>query len=238
MPGTVITTSMSTGRPIPTPDARAPTPGLATLLTWFSPAFPLGAFAYSHGLEAAVAEGRVGDAASARGWIETLLEAGSFWNDLVILAEGMRLAEKGDEAGLTELSDLALALAGSAERRMEAEALGTAFATAASPWAGEIAPDAFPVTVARAAHASGAATDDILLAFAHGQAANLVSAAVRLVPLGQSEAVRVLHDLEPSIREAAWRAAASGLDDLGSRALLSEIAAMRHETLTTRLFRS
>ncbi|WP_185983868.1 urease accessory protein UreF [Aureimonas mangrovi] len=229
---------MSTGHPIPTPDTRTPTPGLATLLTWFSPAFPLGAFAYSHGLEAAVAQGGVRDGASTRGWIETLLEAGSFWNDLVLLAQGLRLAGEGDEAGLAELSDLAIALAGSAERRLEAEALGTAFTAAVRPWAGEITPGAYPVAVARAAHASGAARDDVLLAFAHGQAANLVSAAVRLVPLGQSEAVQVLHELEPSIRDAAQRTAVSELDDLGSHALLSEIAAMRHETLTTRLFRS
>lgn len=212
-------------------------PALLTLLTWFSPAFPVGAFAYSHGLEAAVAEGLVEDADALCGWVETLLLSGSGWNDLVLLAEGLRVAD-GDGEELAELSDLAVALSGAGERRQETQALGSAFGQAVQPWAKSDGERPYPVAVALAATRAGLPAAEILLAYAHGFAASLVSAAVRLVPLGQSEAVAALKRLEPAIADAARRAGASGLADLGSSALLSDIAAMRHETLTTRLFRS
>ncbi|MFD2238397.1 urease accessory protein UreF [Aureimonas populi] len=213
-------------------------PGLLTLLTWFSPAFPVGAFAYSHGLEAAVAQGRVTSAGALFDWVETLVLEGSGWNDLVLLAEGMRRAEARDAAGLDELAELALALSGSAERREETRALGEAFGRASLPWGAAGAPRPYPLAVAERAAASGAREGDILAAYAHAFAANLVSAAVRLVPLGQSEAVAVMKRLEPVIAGAAHRAGMSTLDDLGSSAILSDIAAMRHESLPVRLFRT
>lgn len=206
--------------------------GLLTLLTWFSPAFPVGAFAYSHGLETAVAEGVLTSAEAVGEWIEHLLVSGSGWNDLVLLREGLRADADA------ELAELAESLAGSAERRAETLALGAAFASAVRPWAGEGMPAAYPVAVARAAQGLGLPVRTVLTAFAHGFSAGVVSAAVRLVPLGQNDAVVLLRRLEPVLAEAAGRAEASTLDDLGSSALLSEIAAMRHETLRTRLFRS
>lgn len=211
-----------------TTDARA----LLTLLTWFSPAFPVGAFAFSHGLEAAVAEEAIGTAEDVGDWVEHLLFAGSGWNDLVLLREALREDASG------EVADLAEALAGSAERRAETLALGSAFAAAVRPWSGEVAGEPYPVAVAKAARAAELPILSVLLAFAHGFAASLVSAAVRLVPLGQSQAVALLRRLEPSIAEVARRAEGSTLEDLGSSALLSDISAMRHETLSTRLFRS
>ncbi|MBC8130633.1 MAG: urease accessory protein UreF [Rhizobiaceae bacterium] len=226
---------------------------LLRLMTWLSPAFPVGAYAFSHGVEAAIAEGRVRDGEDVFRWVSTLLTEGSGRNDLILLAEAFHAERDGDPARLRDAADLCRALAGSKERREETMALGRAFAGAASPWfeggadgpiedgtlegaGSDAAP--YPVAVAIVAARQGIALAPTLVAYAHGFAANLVSVATRLVPLGQREAVRVLHRLEPVILRAARHAKTSSLDDLGSAAFLSDIAAMRHETLEPRLFRS
>ncbi len=242
--------------PSTTPEAvgvagEAPTAHLPQLLTLFSPAFPIGGFAWSHGVETAVAEGLLADADSVTDWIAVLLDRGSGWNDCVLLAEAWHAAEDGDADRLVAVAELALALAGSAERRAETLALGTAFAEASRPWLGvsgqggdvggqqeDSAAVSYPVAAGHLAASAGLPLAVTLLGYAHGFAASLVSAAVRLIPLAQSDAVRVLRRLEPVIQATAERAARSTLDDLGSAALGSDIAAMRHETLRTRLFRS
>lgn len=215
------------------------TAGLIRLMTWLSPAFPVGAFAFSHGLEAAVREGPVGDAEALLGWIRTLLHHGSGWNDFVLFAEAHRSAA-ADAESLEAAVELATALAGSKERREETLALGAAFLAAAAPWGAEDIPADAPYPVAVGATAAGLGIDleSALAGFAHAFAANLASAGVRLVPLGQSQAVRILKALETDIADAAGRAAGSTLDDLGSAAIAAEIAAMRHETLQPRLFRT
>ena len=226
------------GEPARQEEGAAALGSLARLLTWTSPAFPIGAFAYSHGLEAAVAGAQVRDGDALFTWVETLLLHGSGWNDLVFLAEAHRL--RGPEAGADwlDLAALARASAGSAERRRETLDLGRAFAEAAAPWGAE--PDgegvAYPVALGALAAREDVPLASALLAFAHAFAANLVSAAVRLVPLGQREGVRVMKRLEPVFGAATQKAAASTLDDLGSAAILSDIAALRHETLQPRLF--
>ncbi|KQT69963.1 MULTISPECIES: urease accessory protein UreF [unclassified Aureimonas] len=215
---------------------------LLRLMTWLSPAFPIGAFAFSHGLESAIAERRITDGEGVADWIALLLTEGSGWNDLVLFAQAHQAASAGDAPRLRDLAELARALGGSAERRDETLSLGDAFQRSSAPWASAPADAveglAYPLAVAQLAARSGIALPQALGAFAHGFAANLVSAATRLVPLGQSAAMRALHRLEPVILSAAERAAASTPDDLGSSAILSDIAAMRHETLSTRLFRS
>lgn len=231
-------------------------PSLPQLLTLFSPAFPIGGFAWSHGLESAVAGGIVTDGDGVSAWVALLLDRGSGWNDLVLMAEAFHAATARDQDRFAAVAELGVALAGSAERRAETLALGAAFAEASAHWAGEgggAGPDGaaapavaaepagalpYPVAAGRLAALASLPLSDSLIAFAHGFAASLVSAAVRLVPLPQSVAVRVLYGLERAIGDAANRAASATLDDLGSSALGSEIAAMRHETLHTRLFRS
>ncbi|UIJ72303.1 urease accessory protein UreF [Aurantimonas sp. HBX-1] len=250
-------TTGASGLPLPEPAEGSARAALPQLLTLFSPAFPIGGFAWSHGLEAAVAEGIVTDGDGLAAWVALLLDRGSGWNDLVLMAEAFHAAAAGDRGRLASVAELAVALAGSAERRAETLALGAAFAEASAHWAGEggepgtataegglaavTAPCGglpYPVAAGRLAAMAGLPLAETLIAYAHGFAAALVSAAVRLVPLPQSVAVRVLHGLEPAIADAAGRAARATLDDLGSSALGSDIAAMRHETLHTRLFRS
>jgi urease accessory protein len=204
---------------------------LLMLLNWISPTFPIGSFAYSHGLEQVIVDGRVTTQHDVESWIADLLQNGSGWNDAVLFAQ----CWSGNP------NDLALALAGSAERYSETTQLGRNFNIAVSVWTDEDKHDdvmAYPVAAGLACKRMGIAQDQALLAFLQGFCAALVSVAVRLVPLGQTSGLRVLRNLAPLISATAKRAASASLDDLGSHCIAAEIAAMQHETLETRIFRT
>lgn len=213
---------------------------LARLMTWLSPAFPVGSFAYSHGLERAIHDGLIRDRQSLLGWLETLLEQGSAWNDAVLLAEAWRKIGAGDD--IADVAELAEAMSGSRERHMETTLQGGAFVDAMAAWSGDPAggegPIAYPVAVGSAAARHGIAITDALTAYLHAFASNLVQACVRLVPLGQRDGVATLAALEPVILRTAGRAAASTLDDLGSCTIRADILSMNHETQYSRVFRS
>lgn len=207
---------------------------LLLLLTWMSPAFPTGAFAYSHGLERAIDTGTVTNAATLKDWIADLLTRGSGWNDAVLFARCW-------EEDASTLNELALALATSRERHLETSQLGRAFRIAAGVFAPPVLEDdeiAYPVAAGSACAAMGIARADALLAYLQGFAAALTSVAVRLVPIGQTAGLEVLRDLAPVIAAAAGRAASATLDDLGAITLSADIAAMKHETQRSRVFRT
>lgn len=211
------------------------------LLAWLSPAFPVGAFSYSSGLEGAVHEGLVTRAEDLRGWIATVLEQGSGWNDAVLFCEAWRSGREGGD--LTDIAGLGEALAGSLERHRETMLQGEAFLAAARGWPGLVAPDvgegvAYCVAVGAVAGANGVALEEACAAYLQAFASNMIQAGIRLSVLGQSEAVGVLAALEPVILGVAARATASTLDDLGSATIIAEIVSMRHETQHSRLFRS
>lgn len=215
---------------------------LIRLLTWLSPAFPVGAFSYSHGLERAIHDGLINDRQTLSQWLTDLLRHGSGWNDAVLLAESFRQAraEGGDPR---EVAELAEALAGSRERHMETMLQGSAFLKAAAAWPTPVLQRlrddvAYPVAVGAIAAAHGIGLEAALTAYLHAFASNLIQGAVRLVPLGQSDGVAVLAALEDTIVGLAARTAQSTLDDLGSAAILSDIMAMQHETQYSRVFRS
>lgn len=218
------------------------------LLLWLSPAFPVGAFAYSHGLEWAVEAGDIADADSLKSWLVDLLDLGAPRADCVLFACAYRAARAGDRAGLNAINALAVALAGSAERRLETGAQGSAFMAAMRaawdcaalgdlPAAGD-EPVAYPVAVAAAAAGHGLDLAISLQAFAISLFANFVSAAVRLGAIGQTDGQRTLAAILPDIRRLALDAAGADLDALGGCAFRSDIAALRHETQYSRLFRS
>ena len=212
---------------------------LLRLLTWLSPAFPVGSFGYSHGLETAIREGQVTDADTLSAWIAGLIEHGGGWTDAVLFKAAWDASTARDAVALAEVVVLAEALSPSLERRRETLAQGEAFLIAARAWGPPLAGAvAYPVAVGAVAAAAGLPLESALAAWLHAFAANLISVAVRVVPLGQTDGVAVIAELEPIILATAARAAASSLDDLGSSALLSDIAAMRHETLDGRLFAS
>ncbi|RUT35077.1 urease accessory protein UreF [Arsenicitalea aurantiaca] len=216
-------------------------PALQRLLVWLSPAFPIGGFAWSAGLETAIAEGRVSDSSSMRNWLEGNLAHGGMRTDAILLAEAARSSADAD--ALREIADLALAFAPAAERRAEMLAMGDAFIAAAAAWPSPHGsalprPCPYPVAVGAIAGAHGVGIEDTVLAFltnlVHGQ----ISVALRLVPLGQTEGLAILAGLEQTIAQHAQAAAVARLDDIGTIAYASDIAQMRHETETTRLFRS
>ena len=214
---------------------------LLRLMAWLSPAFPVGGFSYSHGLERAVHDGLVADAGSLAGWLETLVEMGSGWNDAVLFAESWRRSRHAGD--LDEIAALAEALAGSRERHTETMLQGAAFLKAASAWPNpglECLPAecAYCVAVGAVAGGNGIALQDALSAFLQAFFSNLVQAAIRLGVVGQSGATALLAGFEPLALSTAARAARSSLDDLGGCAFVSDVMAMKHETQYSRLFRS
>jgi urease accessory protein len=221
---------------------------LYRLMTWLSPAFPVGAFSYSSGIEWAVEAGDIVDAASLRGWLSSMLAEGSGFCDGVFLAQAHRAASAGDAAGLRDIAELAAAFVPSRERQLETSAQGRAFidiARAAWNCGGLDRMVAFcdgvivyPVAVGLVSSAHEIPLAPTLHAFFHGLTSNWISAGARLVPLGQTDSQRLLALLEPVVVATAKRALAACLDDLGSASFRADLASMRHETQYTRLFRS
>jgi urease accessory protein len=222
------------------------------LLLWLSPAFPVGAFAYSHGLEWAAEVRDVADVASLIAWLEDLCDRGAPRNDAVSFAAAWRAAAAEDWLRLAEINELAVALAGSLERRLETTQQGAAFVSAASAaWdsralagfrAHVAEPIAYPVAVAATVAGRGVALESALPAFALAIFANLISAAVRLSVIGQTDGQRALAQLMPRVAAMADAAACAELAEgeaaLGGAAFRSDLAALRHETQYSRLFRS
>ncbi len=221
---------------------------LYRLMTWLSPAYPLGAFSYSHGLEYAVEAGQVRKAADLTEWVGTAVEHGAGRVDAALLAAAWRAASDGDEKRLAGLVELGMAWRGTAETALESAAQGAAFLTitrAAWPHPGleRLAADAgnqMPLSVAvgaaAAIHAMPLAA--VLTAYLQAFAANLVSAGVRLVPLGQTDGQKATAALEAVVARTASQAVAADIDDLGTAAPLLDWCSMKHETQYTRLFRS
>jgi urease accessory protein len=219
------------------------TDALYRLMAWLSPSYPVGAFSYSGGLEWAVEAGDVTDAETLREWLSVIIGEGGGFCDAVFFAEAYRVA--GNESALGDVCELAVAFAPSKERHLETTAQGRAFVEVTrAAWpcpaldpltSGEVA---YPVAVAVAAAGHGIALKPALQAYLHAVAANLISAGVRLIPLGQTDGQRVLAALHPVIRAAAARALATPLDEVGAAAFRADLAGMRHETQYTRLFRS
>jgi urease accessory protein len=221
---------------------------LYRLMAWLSPAYPVGAFSYSGGLEWAVEAGDVVDADSLRRWLTVVIGQGGAFCDAVFFVHAHRSIAAHDDSALRTVAELAAAFAPSKERHLETTAQGRAFVEATraawscpaldrltTAWDGPIA---YPVAVAVAAAGHGIAVEPALSAYLQAVAANYVSAGVRLVPLGQTDGQRVLAALEGPIAATAQRALVVPLDDTGGVAFRADLASMRHENQYTRLFRS
>ncbi|WP_417417087.1 urease accessory protein UreF [Hoeflea sp.] len=234
----IITMTMI--RPIRTGTAMNESAALLKLMSWLSPVFPIGGFAYSAGLEQAVHAGHVTDRGSLSDWIEAQLVHGAQRNDALILVQAHRCA--ADKAKLAELSDLCRALCVSHERLSETVGQGTSFVDAVSHWVG---PGHFPgretplpVAVGIAAGIEGIAPRLTTGAYLHAFVSNQLQCAIRLSVVGQDGAAQALAGLEAAIAKTAEHAANATLDDLGGAAFIADIASMNHETLERRLFLS
>ncbi|MAI11251.1 MAG: urease accessory protein UreF [Rhodospirillaceae bacterium] len=225
--------------------------GLYQLLSWMSPGFPIGAYAYSHGIEFAVENGQVTNEETLRRWIEGVLMYGTGGTDSILLAVTWRAVRDGDEVALKTTAELAGAYRGTAELALENEAQGAAFIDAVSAawptpelerWTSLLTQTeitvSYPVAVALAAGSAGISLAHTLTAYLHGVAANLISAGVRLIPLGQTAGQRILAQLQGLVAEVAENSAVQSLEDLGSAVPMIDWTSAQHEMQYTRLFRS
>jgi urease accessory protein len=222
---------------------------LYRLLAWLSPAYPIGGFSYSHGIETAIEEGLVINRASLVAWLQTVLGAGTGRVDGALFAAAWRAAEARDWPAFDAVAGRAAAWRGTSEMALESRQQGGSFLSITrTAWPhpdldaaharlnGEIA---LPVAVALAAAVHGIATEAALEGYLHAFTANLISAAVRAVPLGQSDGQIALASLEGAVQKAVEAAlAVTDLDDVGTATPLLDWCSMRHETQYTRLFRS
>lgn len=222
---------------------------LGLLLAWSSPSYPTGAFSYSHGLEWAVEAGSVRELAGLVDYVSTVLHSGGGWIDAVLFTQAWQAAREDDGEALDAIAELAAALRGSAELALESRQQGQAFLQVTRRAWPHAALDAFAlrqhgrplshaVVVALACAVHGVARTPALRAYLHAFAANLVSAGVRLVPLGQTDGQIATARLAAVVTEVAARAPLCALDDLGSAAPMLDLFSMQHETQYTRLFRS
>lgn len=231
---------------------------LFDLMTWMSPAWPIGAFAHSSGLEWAVEDGLVRDRLTTFEWIAAMLDHGALRNDVVVFVHSWRATVAQDGAALRDIAELGAATLTSHERRVESCAQGAAFrrialaAAHSSPGSEDKFPGllaaipedqlSYPVAAAVLFAARGVALRPGLTAWLHGAAANLVSAAQRLVPLGQTDGQCVLRDLKAPVIAAAQAGCilpeGDPFEAIGGCTLVSDIACMAHETQYTRLFRT
>ena len=222
---------------------------LYRLLAWLSPAYPVGAFSYSHGIETAVEEGLVRDRASLVAWLRTVLRDGTGKVDGALLAAAWRAASTQDWPVFDAIAERAAAWRGTSEMALESRQQGGSFLSitrTAWPHAsldaaherlcGELA---LPVAVALAAAAHGVPLEPALVGYLHAFTANLISAALRSVPLGQTDGQLALAALEEVVNETARAATAvESLDEVGTATPLLDWCSLRHETQYTRLFRS
>jgi urease accessory protein len=241
---TVTSATTITGTTTPTIMVEA---GFLPLLCWLSPSFPIGAYAYSHGLEWAVEAGDIRDEASLEAWLSDILHHGLGRNDAILLCATYRAAAARDGAALSEANELALALAGSAEFRLETAQQGRSFLDAVraawpAPGLEGIAADldevALPVALGLAAAAHRIDLSATVQAYLTALAQNLVSAAIRLAPIGQTSGQRILARMLPALARLAGQALRLRLDDVGSATFRADLGSFRHETQYTRLFRS
>jgi len=229
-------------------NAHVDFPALYRLMAWLSPAYPIGAFSYSSGIEWAVEAGDIESADTLLRWLAVVVGEGGGSCDAILFVHAHRAVAANDDKALRAVAELAAAFAPSKERNLETTAQGNAFVEATRAawgcdaierlkqvWDGAVA---YPVAVAVAAGGHGIAVEPALAAYLQAVAANLVSAGVRLIPLGQSDGQRVLAALEPVVTATAQRALTTALDDIGSAAVRADLASARHETQYTRLFRS
>jgi urease accessory protein len=250
---TAIAMLMTTSKPPEPPVMEAKSlsneeaAALYRLMTWLSPAFPVGAFSYSSGIEWAVEAGDIVDAMTLQDWLSSMLDGPGFC-DGIFLAQAHQAAAASDDARLRKVAELAAAFAPSRERHLETTAQGRAFIdTARAAWNCDGLDDlvvacdgaiVYPVAAGIVSAAHGLPLASTMHAFLHALTSNWISAGARLIPLGQTDSQRLLAALEGAVAATAQRARAATLDDLGGATFRADLASMRHETQYTRLFRS
>jgi urease accessory protein len=219
--------------------------------SWLSPAFPTGSYSYSHGIEWAVEAGHIHDRKSLVDWLEADLCYGSGRNEAIFFSEAWRCAIDDDRAKLLDIAELAAAFRGTSEFALESSQQATACLSALR----RVWPDplieslsellsergirpALSVVLGSRTARQGIPVTFALPAFLQSYVANLVTAGVRLIPLGQTDGQLAIAELEPAVLAVAAQAEQATIHDLGSAAFMVDLASASHETQYTRLFRS
>ena len=224
---------------------------LYRLMTWLSPSFPVGAYTYSHGIEFAVEDGLITDRDSLTNWVEAIVTYGAGRIDATLFRAAWQAVNDDDPDALAWAAEMADVYRATPEMALESSGQGHAFLDTLSnvwpnpdfmAWAGKLTnldrPVSYTVAVGIAAGVAKVPLHHALVAYLQALSANLVSAGVRLVPLGQTDGQRAQATLEGPIRAAAGSAISRPIDDLGSAAPMVDWTSMQHETQYTRLFRS
>jgi urease accessory protein len=237
-------------------EAASPALSPASLLhlLWLaSPALPVGGFSYSEGLEAAIDAGLVGNETQAATWLVEQLHLTLARSDLAVIAQALRAWRRGDTPRVRALNSWLLQTRESAELRLQTEQMGRSLrewlrhlpgADAATlDFAATLEPT-YPVMYALCAagpggaHAEHAGERDVLLAYAFGWAENMMQAALKTVPLGQTSGQRILARLAAEIPAAVEHALHLPDEDRQAYSPMLAILSSRHETQYSRLFRS
>jgi urease accessory protein len=221
---------------------------LYRLMAWFSPAYPTGAYAYSHGIETAVEQGLVRDRAALVPWCGHIVRHGAGWIDAVLLSAAYDAIAAEDWVSVLSLAELAAAMRGTSEMGLESTQQGAAFLSASrAAWPDEgidrltkiLNGTSIALPIAIAATAAGRVPKPLVVAaYVQSFAANLVSVAVRLIPLGQTDGQRAIAELARVVATTSQAALDADIDDLGTAAPMVDWTSMTHETQHTRLFRS
>ena len=237
-------------REAPMPEAVMPPHSLLQLIWLASPALPVGGFSYSEGLEAAIEWAGVQDEATASDWLVGQLHLSLAPGDLAVVAEANRAWRAMDMPRVRALNAWVLTTRESAEFLLQTEQMGRSLTEwLRNRYAGEAAhhtsiqwlaqQDAsYPIAFSFAAHCTGAAARDALLAYAFGWAENMVQAAIKAVPLGQSAGQRILARLAGDIPAAVNAAMLLPDNERVAFSPMLAILSARHEHQYSRIFRS
>ena len=205
------------------------------IMAWLSPAYPLGSFSFSHGLEDAISTGIVASKENLFDWLFQILHFGSGRNDAIFLS----CAYRSSKEELLQLAGIAKSFSGTRERHLETVHQGAAFAKVTSSISNKRIPSVpLPLAIGYCAKIENINLEKLLPLYLHAFIANLVSAAIRFLPLGQTDGQIVLFGLFREFENVAKETRDLSVDHLENSCFLNDISAMRHEIMTTRIFRS
>jgi len=218
------------------------------LLTWFSPSFPIGAYAYSHGLEYAIESKTVKNTSDLFDWISDFLNYGTCYNDGIIISNAYDAVLKNNITELEKISLIAKAFKPTKEISLESYQQGISFADAVSKSLNSKKFDklikilnkniSYVIAVACAGGVCNINKLDLVNAYFHAFISNLISAALRLMSIGQTESQILILKFKKEVELLTNKILLNSLDGIGSSVFVGDWSSARHEKQYSRLFRS